>query len=102
MLPLHFASRKTGHEFVKDLEERDVSYFYNEKEDMITPLLHYTFTAEGFNPILLSGNKDENGDWQEVYAAAEKTVDGKRTIICLVDLREENPIAERLLAEFKK
>ena len=102
MLPLHFASRKSGHELVKELEPRDVSYFYNKREDMITPLLYSTFTAEGFKPILLSGNKDERGDWQEVYAAAEKTTDGKRTIICLVDLREENPIAERLLAKFNE
>jgi hypothetical protein len=102
MLPLHFASRKTGHEFVKGLEARDVSYFFDKKADMITPLLKKTFTADGFTPILLSGNKDEHGDWCEVYAAAEKVVDGVRTVICFVDLREENPIAERLLAAFNK
>lgn len=102
MLPLHFASRKTGHEFVKGLEARDVSYFFDKKADMITPLLKKTFTADGFTPILLSGNKDERGDWCEVYAAAEKVVDGVRTVICFVDLREENPIAERLLAAFNK
>ena len=30
----------------------------------------------------------------------EKVVDGVRTVICMVDLRTENPIAERLLKEF--
>ena len=102
MLPLHFASRRTGHPAVASLEPRDVSYFYDKREDMITPLLKKTFVADGFTPILLSGNKDENGDWQEVLAAAEKVVDGVRTVICMVELRTENPIAERLLAEFNK
>ncbi len=100
MLPLHFASRKSGHPAVSELRPKDVSYFYNKKEDMITPLLYATFTAEGFTPILISGNTDENGDWGETLAAAEKVYNGKRYIICQVDLREENPIAQRLMASF--
>lgn len=100
MLPLHFASRKTGHPAVSDLRPKDVSWFYNAKEDMITPVLYSTFTAEGFTPILISGNKDDKGDWTSALAAAEKIYDGKKYIICQVDLRTENPVAERLLAAF--
>ena len=100
MLPLHFASRKSGHPMVSALEPKDISYFYNKKEDMITPLLYATFKADGFTPILISGNTDANGDWGETLAAAEKVYNGKRYIICQVDLREENPIAQRLVASF--
>ncbi len=98
MLPLHFASRKTGHPAVAEFEPKDISYFYNKEEDMITPILYATFKADGFTPILISGNKDENGDWQEALAAAEKVYNGKRYVICNVDLRQENPIAQRLLS----
>jgi len=97
MLPLHFVSRKTGHEIVEGFKERDFSYWYDREEDMITPILYKTFTAEGFTPILTSSNKDENGNWQRSYAAAIKKHDGKLYVICQVDLRQENPIAQRFL-----
>ena len=97
MLPLHFVSRKTGHEAVEEFEEHDFSYWYDEKEDMITPILDTTFSAAGFTPILVSGNKDENGNWRETFAAAEKIFNGKRYVICQLDLRTENPIAKRFL-----
>ena len=62
MLPLHFVSRKTGHPAVDEFKEQDFSYWYDAKEDCITPLLDTTFTVEGFTPILLSNNMDEQGN----------------------------------------
>lgn len=97
MLPLHFVSRKTGHEAVSEFSERDFSYWYNKKQDMITPILETTFTAEGFTPILTSGNKNKQGKWVKTLAAAEKVYEGKRYIICQLDLRCENPVAKRFL-----
>ena len=97
MLPLHFVSRKTGHPSVAEFTEMDFSYWYNTKEDYITPLLDTTFTAEGFTPILLSNNMDEQGNWGPVLAAAEKLYEGKRYVICQLDLRQENPVAKRFL-----
>lgn len=97
MLPLHFVSRKTGHEAVSKFRERDFSYWYNKEEDMITPLIERTFTAEGFTPILLSGNQNDEGEWDTVYAAAAKEYDGKLYVVCTVDLRMENPIAKRFV-----
>ena len=102
MLPLHFASRKTGHPAVSEFEEKDFSYWYDKKEDMITPVLTTTFTADGFTPILTSGNKDENGNWVKVCAAAEKMYEGKRYVICQLDLRTENPVAKRFLKNLYK
>ena len=97
MLPLHFVSRKTGHPAVAEFNEQDFSYWYDAKEDCITPLLDTTFTAEGFTPILLSNNMDEQGNWGPVLAAAEKLYEGKHYVICQLELRQENPVAKRFL-----
>ena len=97
MLPLHFVSRKTGHPAVDEFKEQDFSYWYDAKEDCITPLLDTTFTVEGFTPILLSNNMDEQGNWGPVLAAAEKLYEGKHYVICQLDLRQENPVAKRFL-----
>ena len=97
MLPLHFVSRKTGYPAVAEFKEQDFSYWYDAKEDCITPLLDTTFTVEGFTPILLSNNMDEQGNWGPVLAAAEKLYEGKHYVICQLDLRQENPVAKRFL-----
>ena len=97
MLPVHFVSRKTGHKAVEEFHENDFSYWYNETEDMITPILDTTFTADGFLPILTSGNQTKEGKWERELACAEKVYNGKRYIICQVDLRTENPVAKRFL-----
>ena len=97
MLPLHFVSRKTGHKAVEEFKPRDFSYWYDKNEDMITPIIHSTFTAEGFIPILTSGNQDDDGNWHEVMACGVKEFEGKTYVICQVDLRIENPIAKRFL-----
>ena len=102
MLPLHFASRKTGHKAVEEFSPYDFRYWYNKDEDMITPILYSTFEADGFTPILTSGNMDDKGKWHKVLAAAEKVYNGKRYIICQVDLRKENPVAKRFLANLYK
>ncbi len=102
MLPLHFVSRKTGHEIVAEFKEKDFSYWYDKEEDMITPLLYKTFTASGFTPILTSSNKDEEGAWNRVYAAAMKEHEGKLYVICLTELRTENPVAQRFLSNIYK
>lgn len=95
MLSVHFVSRKTGHTAVAEFEPNDFSYWYNKAEDRITPLLDTTFEATGFAPILTSGNMDAEGKWTHVIACGEKVYEGKRYVICQVDLREENPVAKR-------
>ena len=97
MLPLHFVSRKTGHPAVREFREQDFSYWYSVKDDRITPLLDTTFTADGFTPILLTCNSDNSGNWHTEFAAAEKLYNGKRYVICQLDLRLENPVAKRFL-----
>ena len=97
MQPLHFVSRKTGHPAVFGFRPEDFKNWYNAEEDMITPIIENTFTAEGFRPILLTGNTDDQDEWGSALAAAEKWYEGKRYVICQADLRQENPIAKRFL-----
>lgn len=97
MLSVHFASRKTGHPAVAEFGEKDFSYWYDKEQDRITPLLDTTFTADGFTPILTSGNLDDSGKWSKVFACAEKVYEGKRYVICQLNLRLENPVAKRFL-----
>ena len=98
MSPVHFASRKTGHPAVAEFEPEDIRYFYDAEEDMITPIVTHTFEADGFTPILVGGNTDDEGNWHKVMIAGEKEWNGKKYVVCNVDLRTENPIAERLRA----
>lgn len=102
MLPLHFVSRKTGHSAVEEFEPKDFSYWYDKSEDMITPIINATFKADGFTPILISGNQDDNGNWEQTLACGVKEYDGKKYVICQVDLRTENPVAKRFLRNILK
>lgn len=101
MLPLHFASRATGHPLVAENRPDDFKYWYDEAAGYITPLLYSTLEAEGYTPILFSGNQDRTGSWQQVSAAAERTF-GKGTIrlcqLCLTGRLTGNPTA-KLFAE---
>ena len=99
MRPLHFVSRKTGHPLVEGYTPYDFRLWYNEQADMITPLIRFTFTAEGATPILTSGNSLRGSAWgQPLYpalACAEIPVGKGRIIINEVDLDShlQNPVA---------
>ena len=100
MRALHFVSRKTGHELVRGFEPYDFRYWYDEREDMITPILSSTFLAEGAKPILTSGNSLRGSAWgQKLYpalACAELAAGRGKVIINQVDLKNHliNPAAK--------
>ena len=103
MLPLHFVSRKTGHPAAAEFRPNDFRYWYSAAQDCIAPIISRTFTAPGFTPILLANNTDDQGRWGMAMAAAEHINEsGHKTVLCCVDLRTENPIAERFLANLYK
>ncbi len=87
----YFLSRKTGHSAVKEFLPKDFRMWYDKKEDRITPIAKTCFVAEGFKPILIA-----NGSYKPYLVVGEKLYEGKRYVICLAQLREENPIAKRL------
>ena len=76
--------------------EDNVSMHY-EVYEAETPLLYATFTAEGFTPVVISGNKDANGAWKPAAAVGIKEYEGKYYVLSQLDLRTENPAAKRLL-----
>jgi len=87
MNALHFVSRNTGHPMVADFDTRDFSFWFDETLGYISPLLSHSFTAIGnWNPILRTGNVDDQGQWRTALAAAE-IVHGKGVFrVCQVSL----------------
>ena len=83
---LHFASRKTGHDYVKGFEANDFRCWYDPELDMITPLLDETFVAGGYEPILTSGNLNEQGQWVKRMAVGEKEYGDGRICVCQIGL----------------
>lgn len=61
--PLHFASRKTGHEMVQGFKWDDFKHWYDPKQDRIKAIVEATFEAKEYEPILTCGNSDGNGGW---------------------------------------
>ncbi len=97
MMPMHFASRKSGHDWVAGFKPEDFRLWYNSEEDMITPLLYNTFQADGMKPVLLSGNTNESGEWGGALAAAEMKVGEGALVVCQITLAGRcysNPVAE--------
>ena len=110
MRPLHFVSRKTGHPLVSGFEAEDFRFWYNEDEDMMTPLLRTTFRSDDFTPILTSGNNLRGSAWgQKLYpahATAEKSYGKGKIILNQVELDShlQNPVAlifKNRLAKFR-
>jgi hypothetical protein len=92
----HFLSRATGHPFVAGYEEFDFRFWFDEKEDLITPLANGKFSGAGWTTILKA---------QSVNAVAERSVGRGHVILCeafLAGRVRANPtarlFAERLLA----
>lgn len=86
-----FVSRDTGHPAVAEFKEKDFSLWYDKKKDRISHITEKKFLAKGFQPIL-HFNKEEGS-----MVCGVKEYEGKKYVICLLDLRTENPVAERFL-----
>jgi len=82
---------------VAEFKPKDFWMWYDKQEDRITPLARQCFIAEGFRPILIC-----NGSFSPCTVVGEKLYEGKRYVICLADLRQENPIAKRFLRNLKQ
>lgn len=78
----HFVSRRTGHPLVHDFEPNDFRFWYDADAGYVTPFLAATFEAEGWQPILVSGNGNWTGDWLPALAAAERVHGAGKLIIC--------------------
>ena len=76
MRPKHFCAMARGHEVNEHFQPFDFRYWYDEKEDRITPILHKIFFCDGgFTPVLLGSGRtwnDRGGDGPVKMAVAEK------------------------------
>lgn len=101
MLPVHFVGRNTGHAVVDGFEPEDFRLWYDASQRLIAPLLETTFEADGWSPIVTSGNTKPQGGWGPALAAAERAVGNGKLRICqvkLLDRVETNPVAMRFAA----
>ncbi len=102
MSPVHFVSRKTDHPAVEGFEPDDFKWWYDPEVEYVTPLLETTFTADGFSPILTTGNIGPDGEWAPAFAVAERQIGGQgRVIVSQIKLSNRvlhNPVA-RLFAK---
>ncbi|MBQ7108996.1 MAG: hypothetical protein IJN99_01385 [Clostridia bacterium] len=87
-----FVSRNTGHSAVAEFKEFDFSMWYDKEADMIMPIAPKKFTARGFVPILIG-----EGAYSDSMVVGVKEYQGKKYVISFLDIRVENPIAERFL-----
>jgi hypothetical protein len=86
MRPRHFVSRATGHPLVAGFAPEDFKCWFEPSAGYITPLLSTVLEAEGWRPILASGNARADGAWEPKLAAAEKPFGKGVYIICQIAL----------------
>ena len=102
---MHFVSLSEDHEINNYFKEFDFRYWYDKEMGYISPIAKRTFSCDGFTPVLngASGEKAANPSGEEStkklkgYVVAEKVYEGKRYIINMLDLRTENPVAQRFV-----
>ena len=102
MGPAHFVAMDENSDITDKFKPLDFRFWYNKSADMITPICSKSFTAENFTHILIApdaqwNNPDSEKKKIESCAVAEKYYDGKRYIISLLEIRTENPVAQRFL-----
>jgi hypothetical protein len=96
MGPRHFVSRDTEHSLVAGFEPEDFRLWHDPAVDRIAPLLETCFRADGWTPILATGNGGWKGGWGPALAAAEKRDGAGLWRICQVALAGRtgtNPVA---------
>ena len=95
--PYYFLSRRTGHPAVAEFQSEDFRFWYDRQLDRLSPIASQCFRAEGFRPVLIC-----HGDFDPRMVVGEKFFEGKRYVICLADLRMENPPAKYLYRNLNK
>lgn len=92
-----FVSRATGHPLVEGFEPDDFRCWYDPVAGYFRPLLPTVFDAEGWQPILTSGNGIWGGGaWRRMYAAAAKPTGRGEYIVCQIAIAgrtRHNPVA---------
>jgi hypothetical protein len=92
----HFVSCASGHPLADGFLPQDFKFWFDERLSHASPILHTVLDAQGWSPILLSGDGGWSRPWGPAAAAAEKR-DGRGVWrVCQVDLLDRvrtNPVA---------
>lgn len=94
----HFVSRGTGHALVTGYSTNDFRFWYDDDAGYVTPFLAATFTADGWDAILTSGNGDWSSGWTPALAAAEQRYGAGKLRVCQIALAgrvQENPVTRQ-------
>jgi len=100
MGPRHFVSCDSGHPVVEGFGREDFKFWFDEEKGCASPILNTVLEAEGWTPILLSGDGGWSRPWGPVPAAAERAEGKGLWRVCQVELLNRlntNPAA-RLFA----
>ena len=95
----YFVSPTTGHELVQWAEPMDFKFWFNEQADVVTPLIGNVLKADGWTPILATGQTSWGSRDEGTYlAVAEKTSGKGKYVICQLQLNHRvnaNPTAKK-------
>lgn len=97
---LHFSAMEKGNEVNNHFRPFDFKFWYDKEKDYITPIMDRSFSCAGFTPVLLGATAKWGENFVDEirqFAVAEKRYNGKRYIISTLDLRTENPVAQRFI-----
>jgi len=72
MGPRHFVSCDSGHPIVEGFRREDFKFWFNEALGHVSPILDTVIEADGWTPILLSGDGGWDRPWGKVPVAAER------------------------------
>ena len=100
MSPLHFSAMEKGDDVNNHFKPFDFKFWYNKETDYITPIVYKSFSCQGFTPVLLGATAKWGENFVDKirqFVVAEKVYQGKRYIINMLDLRTENPVAQRFI-----
>jgi len=96
----YFVSPETGYPMMKRFKPFDFRFWYDGQKQLISPILAYTFRAEGWTPVLSSGDANWLGDKGAVMAAGELKYGNGFFRVCEVQLPGKtryNPEAREFL-----
>ncbi len=97
----YFVSPETGHALVQWAEPMDFKFWFNEQADVVTPFIGNVLKAEGWTPILTTGQTSWGSRDEGPYLAVAERKSGKGAyVICQLQLNHRinsNPCAKKLL-----
>lgn len=82
----HFVSCDTGHPLVNGFEREDFKFWFDENLGCASPILSTVLEAEGWTPILQSGDGGWGRPWGPIPVAAERTDGDGCWRVCQIDL----------------